>query len=340
LNLEDVAKELSKVTKLKKPFVSHYTDFRNFETDRTIICENTDINVKTHYGFTVNEVIAKENNTIRRTRKRDGFATALNDYFYEFISQNENTEEETIAKLKYKEGISGTYDVILDPELTGLLAHEAIGHACEADIVYKKQSVLANKLEKKLAPDFVNLIDDPNPTSRNLYGSLIYDDEGFKAKNKYLIKNGKLNEYITSSRYSQLMHQNNNGGARCESFNYLPIPRMTNTQFKSGNKTYDELVKEMKNGLVLEGSFGGQVNTALGTYQFGVCNAKIIENGKMINTRVNLSFSGNVLESLKNISEISKSNSETGPGFCGKDNQTAYVTCFGPHMLIKNVRLG
>ena len=151
-----------------------------------IICENTEIEKITHYGFTRNELVVKNGTTLRNERNRTGKASALNNEFFEFQNQNEIFEKMAFEKLKYKEGLSGTFDIILDPDLAGLLAHEAIGHACEADAIYNKMSILRNKLNTKLAPDFVNLVDNPDPTKENRFGALYYDDEGFIAKNKEL----------------------------------------------------------------------------------------------------------------------------------------------------------
>jgi len=338
LELEEVAKELSKTTKLRKKIISNTSSYKYDKINRLIINENTEIEQTTHYGYIINLLTAKDK-VLRSDHNRTAISSALNKRFYDFTSKQEEYEKELIKKLNYKEGISGTYDVILDPTLTGLLAHEAIGHACEADLVYNKQSILNGKLGQKFGKEIINLYDNPE-NKEDSFGSLYYDDEGFPAKNKHLIKNGKLNEFITNTRYSQLMNLENNGGSRAESFNDIPIPRMSNTHFGFGNKTLDELIEEMNSGIILSHGAGGQVDPALGTYQFGVRNAKIIKNGKEIENKVNLSFSGNILESLKNISAISKDYKCRDPGFCGKASQTIRVTDYGPYLLIKNVRLG
>jgi TldD protein len=340
LDLENIAKELSKVTKLKNGINSHFADYDYSKQTRMIICENTEIEKISNYGFSRNELVVKKGNTLRFEKNRTGKASALNKEFFDFQSKNESFEKTAFKKLDYKEGLSGTFDVILDPHLSGVLAHEAIGHGCESDLVYNKQSILRNKLGTKLAPSFVNLFDNPDPTKENRFGGLYYDDEGYPAQNKQLIKNGKLNEYITNTRFSQLMKIKNNGGARAETFNHNAIPRMTNTYFEPGNKTLNELIEEMKNGVLLCNGYGGEVDPTLGTYQFGVKDANIIKNGKLNEPRVNLSFSGNILDSLKNIVDLSKAEKERSPGFCSKAGQEVYVTCFGPYILIKNVRLG
>jgi TldD protein len=101
------------------------------------------------------------------------------------------------------------------------------------------------------------------------------------------------------------------------------------------------MIQKMKNGLILSGFNGGQTNPTIGTYQFGIKEAKIVEKGEIKETRVNLSYSGSILNSLKNIIAVSKDIKMDSPGFCGKEDQSG-LPCdsFDPYILIKNVRLG
>jgi len=340
LDLEYVAKELAKKTKLKDKIISHDARYFNNEIHRKIVCRNTDIEQTQYRGFVLSSCTAKENNVLRKNTDRIAKGNSLNNYFDNFILNNEKFEKETVEKLSLKEGLTGKYSVILDPTVTSLLAHEAIGHSCEADLVYNKQSILRNKLGKTLAKDFVSLADDPTVRD-NLFGSFYYDDEGFKAKTRYLIKEGKLNDYILNDRYSQLMKMENNAGSRTINYTHLPIPRMSNTSFLPGKITINEMIKEMRNGVILSGFNGGETNPAVGTYQFGVKEAKIVKNGEIKETRVNLSYSGSILNSLKNIVDVSKDIKMDSPGFCGKEDQSG-LPCdsFDPYLLVKNVRLG
>jgi len=339
LDLESIAKELSKTSKLKKGIISHEISYQNIERKRYIICANTEIKQKQYFGICRNNIIAKEGTTIRNDSNRIAKSTALDKYLEDFLSQNEELENKTIEKLKFKEGLTGKHSIILEPSVSSLLAHEAIGHACEGDLIYNKQSILRNKIGKRFAKEFVNLVDDPTP-KQDLFGSFYFDDEGFPAKRKFLIKNGMLNEYITNTRFAQLLKTQNNGGARCESYHYLPIPRMSNTSFVAGDERLEEMIEELKNGIILKGFSGGQTNPTTGTYQFGVKEAKIVKNKEIKETRVNISFSGQILDSLRNIVAISKETKMDSPGFCGKEDQAVFVDSFDPYLLIKEVRIG
>ncbi|PIU22059.1 MAG: hypothetical protein COT14_03625 [Candidatus Diapherotrites archaeon CG08_land_8_20_14_0_20_30_16] len=338
LDLETIAKELSKTSKLRNQIVTHEIKYNNIEQERQIICENTDIIQKQYFGIGFNSIVAKEGNILRKDVNRIAKSTALNKYFDEFIFKNDGFENKTIEKLKFNEGIKGKFNIILDPSISSLLAHEAIGHACESDLVYNKQSILRNKIGKTFAKEFVNLIDDPTPKD-DLFGSYYYDAEGFPAKIRHLIKEGKLNEYIANTRFSQLLKIENNGGSRTESYRSLPIPRMSNTSFLPGQKNFLELIDELKNGIILNGFAGGETDPTTGTYQFGVKEGLIVKNGQINETRVNISFSGQILKSLKNIVDISKDIKMESPGFCGKEGQTVFCDSFDPYLLIKNVRI-
>lgn len=339
MDFEIVAKEIARTTKLSKNTVSNTSQYYTIINKRRIVCENTDIVKTTYYGFADLATVAKENKKIRADRIRLGRTNNLDNSFSKFLLDAESLKEKTIKKLKYKEGLKGNFDVILNPDLSDLLAHEAFGHATESDLVYKNQSILNGKLGNKIAPEFVSLSDNPEP-KRDLWGCFYYDDEGFPAKKRELVKNGKLKDLITTERYAQKLHLKNLGGARCESFEHIPIPRMSNTSFEQGKSKLDNMIKEMKNGLVLKKDSGGQVNCATGVYQFGVREAELIKNGEVVDNFVNISFSGNLITALHNIVEVSKEMDYSLVGFCGKDGQSVPVGGYGPNIKIKNVRVG
>ena len=339
LDLEDLAKDFTNATKLSDKIISHNSNYSYAKRKRLIICENTEIEQETNKSFAIFSAVAKEGSKVRMDRVRLGLGSALNEHISKIFKDNEDMEINVVKKLKYKEGLTGNYDIILDPDLSDLLAHEAIGHATESDLVYEGFSVLKGQIGKQLAPDFVTMYDDPTPRD-NLLGSFYYDDEGFAAKNKELIKDGKLNDYIFNQKYSDLMGMENNGGARMESYNYHPIPRMSNTSFKAGKTSLEDMIKDTKNGVLLSGGSGGQVDPSSGVFQFGVKEGFIIKDGELGEEYVNLTFSGNIMEMLHNIVDISRDVKKNQPGFCGKSGQAVPVGGFGPYMKLNNIRLG
>ncbi len=338
-DFETVIKELAKTTKLSKNLVSNTINYYTKNVNRRIVCANTDVSQTTHYGFANFVPVAKEGQKIRTDQIRLGRTNNIDKSIFSFLSEAEELKQNTIKKLKYKEGLRGNFDVILNSDLSDLLAHEAFGHATESDLIYKNQSVLKGKLKQKIAPEFVSLSDNPTP-KRDMWGCFYYDDEGFSAKKRELVKNGELTDLITTERYAQKLHLKNLGGARCESFEQIPIPRMSNTSFEQGKDKLENMIKEMKTGLVLKNGSGGQVNTATGVYQFGVKEAELIKNGEVIDHFVNITFGGNLISALQSIVAVSKEMDYSLVGFCGKDGQSVPVGGYGPNIKIKNVRVG
>ncbi len=99
-----------------------------------------------------------------------------------------------ITMLHADECPSGKFPVIIDNEFGGVIFHEACGHGLEATAVAKNNSVFANRIGERVAPDIVTYIDDG--TLQNEWGSLNIDDEGEKTRKNILIENGILKGYM------------------------------------------------------------------------------------------------------------------------------------------------
>ncbi|GAI83290.1 unnamed protein product, partial [marine sediment metagenome] len=100
----------------------------------------------------------------------------------------------------------GVYTVILDPQLSGIFAHEAFGHLSEADFVYENpQACEMMKLGRRFGPDILDIIDDGSSVGEN--GFTAYDDEGVKGEKTYLIKNGLLVGRLHSRETAERMEE-------------------------------------------------------------------------------------------------------------------------------------
>ncbi|MFW5946337.1 MAG: TldD/PmbA family protein [Candidatus Natronoplasma sp.] len=230
---------------------------------------------------------------------------------------------------------SGKMSLIMDPHLTGVFSHEAFGHAAESDLVSTGNSCLEGKIGEKVASDMVTIKDDPTMDG---YGSFPFDDEGTKAKNRTLVKDGILNDFILDRENAWKLDMEPNGGARAEDFRVKPLVRMSNTIMEPGDMEFDELVEEVDKGVYAKSSGGGQVNTGEGTFQFNAQEAYLIEDGEIIKPLRDVSFNGFTLQTLQNITGITKE-MDTGIGHCGK-GQTAAVTDGGGSVLISEVTVG
>ncbi len=230
----------------------------------------------------------------------------------------------------------GRYTVIADPEHIGVFAHEAVGHACEADLVIAGESVLAGKLGEKIGSDLVTIYDD---STIDWWGSEKYDDEGVKTQKRKLIDRGVLVGYMLNRESAAKLGMKPNGSARAMTFKHKPIVRMSNTYIAPGDYNFEELLEDIELGVYVKGSRGGQVNPAVGGFQFNAQEAYLIEKGEITKPLLDVSLSGVILETLKNVDAVGKDLS-LDVGFCGKDGQAIPVGDGGPHVRIRNVVVG
>ena len=238
--------------------------------------------------------------------------------------------------LKAESAPSGKFKVIADPELTGVMIHEALGHATEADIILQNDSILKDKLNTKIASDIVNIYDDA--TIKDGFGYYPYDVEGTKTKPNQLVKDGELISLLSSRETASKLNMKSSGNAR-SSINDAPIVRMSNTFLQPGDMTFEELIEDIPDGIYLKGSRGGQVDTGKGIFQFNAAEGFKIENGELSTPLRDVSLSGNILETLNNIDALGK-DFKLSAGFCGKDGQTVPVGDGGPHTKINDAMVG
>ena len=180
--------------------------------------------------------------------------------------------------LKAERSPSGKLPLIADRDLTGVYIHEALGHPCEADLVAAGDSCLDGKLGQKIGNDIVTVVDDP--TLRGGYGAYPIDDEGLDTREKTLIKNGILTDYLNHRETAHHFGLEPNAGARAQDGLHHPLVRMSNTMIMGGNfNGIDELMEDIEYGVYACGSRGGQVDTGRGSFQFAAQEAYLIENG-------------------------------------------------------------
>lgn len=232
----------------------------------------------------------------------------------------------------------GSYVCLMDPVLVGVFAHEGIGHPSEADGIVEKNSVLEGKIGEKIADEKVTIIDNPLLPKR--YGSFEYDDEGIPAKQRYIIKEGFLNEYLHSLETSSILGHEPNGAARSDSFLNPPIVRMSNIYFEKGDMSFDELLEGIELGIYAKGFEYGYVVPNNGQYTFKCEYGYLIEKGEIKQPLRDLSLSGVILETLKNVDGIGKDLEIKSIGNCGKEGQWVRVGDGGPHVRVKNIVVG
>ena len=300
--------------------------------------DGTDIVTKTPRVFWEVNIVGRKDGDIQSIRRR-----IANTMGFEAFDGDKHVETardavaSLVALLAGSAPPSGTMPVISDPGLTGVFAHEAVGHASEADLVASGDSCFEGMVGKKIGNDIVTIKDDASIPG--LFGSYLYDDEGVLTKTKVLIENGVLNDFILSRETAAKLGMTPNGGARAESYHYRPIVRMSNTYIEKGDATFQEMLDGLKMGVYVKDTRGGQVNTSMGTFQFNAQEAYLVENGEIKKPLRDVSLSGNTLEILKHIDLVGRDLVLGHPGLCGK-GQMVPVGDGGPHIRIAKCVVG
>jgi len=233
---------------------------------------------------------------------------------------------------------AGKFTCILDNKMTGMMAHEAFGHACEADAVLAGTSVLEGRLGTKVADEGITLVDDP--TIRNTFGYFSLDWEGVKAKKHVLVERGILKGFLHNLESSGRMGVKPNGACRSQGYNSPPIIRMSNTYIGPGDWGKDELIEELKHGLLIQGSQYGYVEDAKGQFMFKCDEAYEVKNGEVKQRYRDASLSGVILEVLNNVQGIGNDFLLGDSGYCGKNGQSVRTTEGGPHICVADVVVG
>ncbi len=281
---------------------------------------------------------AREGTNRQRGYKSIGLAGGFEIFETEKAQKlGEESAKQAVMLLSAKAAPSGVFDVVADPELTGVFVHEAFGHASEADAFTAKNTVLEDKLGKKVGNEFVNLSDDP--TIPGLRGSFEYDSEGTKTRKRKLVVNGVLTEILHSLETAARLNLEPNGAARAQDYGYVPIPRMSNTFMEPGDWSKDEIIEDTKNGILMAGFEYGYVEPAVGQFMFKSWNGWIIENGELKTAVRDAALAGTILEVLNKINAIGR-NVEFNPGVCGKSGQSVPVMTGGPYIRIEKIPIG
>ena len=244
--------------------------------------------------------------------------------------------EKATELLDAKPAPFGRFPIVADNLLTGVFIHEAVGHAVEADLVLQDDSILHDQMNKKIGSDIVNIFDDSS--NKDGFGYYPYDAEGVKTRKNQLVKNGELVSFLSSRESAGKLGIPLTGNAR-SSISDQPIVRMSNTYLQPGDLSFEELIEDIKDGIYLKGSRGGQVDTGKGIFQFNATEAYKIENGELKDHYRDVSLSGNILETLKCVDAIG-SDFKLSVGFCGKGGQSVPVGDGGPHTRILNAMVG
>ncbi len=262
-------------------------------------------------------------------------------YFSDDILQKYAAEavHQAVINLDARPAPAGNMTVVLGSGWPGILLHEAVGHGLEGDFNRKGSSAFSGRVGERVAAKGVTVVDDGSIADRR--GSLQMDDEGNPTQRTLLIEDGILRGYLQDSMNARLMKVGVTGNARRESYAHLPMPRMTNTMMLNGDKTQEEIIASVKNGLYAANFGGGQVDITSGKFVFSTTEAYMIEDGKITYPVKGATLIGNGPEALTRVSMIGNDLAlDPGVGTCGKEGQSVPVGVGQPTVRIDGLTVG
>ncbi len=232
---------------------------------------------------------------------------------------------------------AGTYNVILSPLLAGVFTHEAFGHFSEADCIEDNESLRrAMKLGAELGSSAVNIVaDSPMPDQLGYYR---YDDEGVAVRRVKLMDRGVLSGRLHSRATAAAFGEPVTGHAVAEDYRYEPIIRMGTIFIEPGSRPFDDLVKQLGDGLYLVDSKGGQ--TSGENFTFGAGHGFLVEGGAVGGMIRDINIMGNLFATLKCIVDVSSDFELSERGGCGKGQTNIKSALGGPHVMITDMVVG
>jgi TldD protein len=256
---------------------------------------------------------------------------------YDIEELSRTAAERALAKLSARPAPSGEVPIVLAGGSGGIMFHEACGHGLEADHIVKDASVYVGQVGQLVASPLVTLVDDG--TWLGEWGNFAVDDEGNRPARNVLIENGVLTDYMWDWLRARKEGRKSSGNGRRQSYQHLPMVRMTNTYLLAGPEDPDEIVAQTPSGVYVKKLGGGQVNTATGDFVFGTTEAYLIENGRITEPLRDANLIGNGPEVLRRIDAVAGDFDMT-PGTCGKDGQSVPVGCGQATLRITGITLG
>jgi TldD protein len=237
-------------------------------------------------------------------------------------------------------------DVVLGPEVVGIIAHESAGHPGEADRMLGREAAQAGETYlgrqdqgRKVGSELVNVVDDPTLTGS--FGFYLSDDEGVKAGRRYLIKGGMITDFLHDRETSAIMGVPSNGSSRAVSYDREPIVRMANTFVEPGDHEKDELFDGVKKGIYMRNFMEWNIDDRRYNQRYVGLEAYLIEDGALGPLVRNPVLEITTPALWGAVDAVGKE-VEFSSAHCGKGDpmQAIPVWTGGPHVRLRNIKLG
>src|SRR5208282_2542649 len=246
---------------------------------------------------------------------------------------------QAIIQLAAGEAPAGEMEVVLGPGWPGILLHEAVGHGLEADFNRKGISAFSGRIGQRVASELCTVVDDGTIPARR--GSLNVDDEGEPTQKTVLIENGILRKYLQDKLSSDILKTTRTGNGRRESYEHIPMPRMTNTYMLAGTDAPEDIIRSVRRGLYASNFGGGQVDITNGKFVFSASEAYLIEDGRVTAPVKGATLIGNGPDVLTRVEMVGNDMAlDPGIGTCGKDGQSVPVGVGIPTIKVSHLTVG
>jgi len=268
----------------------------------------------------INLVCDNETGTPVSLRKGYGGRGQFEDVFTTPESLHEGIDQLHSHLMHKRVGVparAGVQEVILDTELAGILAHEAVGHTTEADLV-QEGSVAGDYVGQQIASPLISMVDFANTYNDETLPVPVYvDDEGVRSQDTWLIKDGVLKNFMHNKQSAQHFSQAVTGNARAYQFFDEPLIRMRNTAILPGNDRLQSMIESIEDGYYLMWPSNGQADYT-SEFMFGVSLGYEVKNGRIGAAIKDTTISGVAFDMLKTVSMVSDEMTWSCAGMCGK----------------------
>lgn len=237
-------------------------------------------------------------------------------------------------------------DVILGPEVVGIVSHESSGHPGEADRALGREAAQAGEtylssdsVGMTVGSEVVNVVEDP--TIPGSFGYYLFDDEGVRARRRYLIKEGRVHEFLHNRETARVFGVESNASSRSVAFDREPIVRMSNTFVEKGDHHLEELLEGVKKGIFIKNFMEWNIDDRRYNQKYVGLETYWIENGEIKGLIRNPVLEITTTGLWSSIDAVGRE-VEYHSGYCGKGDpmQTIPVWMGGPPVRLREVRMG
>ena len=287
----------------------------------------------------ISVVLQKDNQT------QMGFGSRMYQRGAEFITPEliEELLQESVQQALFlfdaKQIEGGEMPVVMAAGSSGILMHEAIGHAFEADFIRTGESIFTGKLGQRICDNHITIVDDG--TQPHDAGMLRYDDEGIRGQRTTLVDKGILTSYLHDRISARHFGVQSTGNGRRESFRHIPLPRMRSTYMCAGEASEEDIIRNVKRGIYAQTFTNGQVQIGAGDFTFFMKKGYLIENGHLTTPLRDMNIIGNGPQALQHISMVGNNlKIDHSAGMCGKGGQRVGVSQGLPTILVDKLVVG